>query len=113
MSSKIEQQVMASVGVIYTARTLINTTALKLNALVLSVWMIGRLVWVSKVFDNFFTVEKSGIGSVSNYLLYAVEHTHVAVQLTLFVAAIAFIGLVVDAVRSLTTPSPLNRLQRQ
>jgi hypothetical protein len=111
--SKIEQQVMASVGVIYTARMLTNATALKVYALVLSVWGIGRLVWVSKVLSNFWAVEKNGIGSVSNYLLYAVEHTHLTVQLALLVAAVAFVGLVVDAARSLSTPSRLSLLQRQ
>lgn len=104
MTSKIERQVMAGVGSIYIARTLTNTTALKIYALILSVWMFGRLVWVSKVFDNFFAVEKNGVGSVGNYLLYAIEHTHLAVQLTLLVAAVAFIGLVIDTVRSLATP---------
>ncbi|HEY5382947.1 MAG TPA: hypothetical protein VIJ88_00070 [Candidatus Paceibacterota bacterium] len=100
--SKIEQQVMASVGVVYTMRKLTELTALKIYALILSIWAIGRLVWVSKVFDNFFMVEKSGIGAISNYLLYAVEHTHLAVQLTLFVAALAAVSLLVDAVRSLS-----------
>jgi hypothetical protein len=100
MSTKIEQQVMASVGVIYTARTLTNVTALKVYALILSVWGIGRLVWVSKVLDNFFAVEKYGLGAISNYLLYAVEHTHLAVQLALFVAAVASVGLIIDAARS-------------
>lgn len=102
MSSKIEQQVMAGVGAIYLARTLTNTTALKLYALILSVWMFGRLVWVSRVFQNFLMVEKNGVGSMFSYLLYAVEHTHLAVQVTLLVGLIAFVGLVVDTVRSLS-----------
>ncbi|MDE1925237.1 MAG: hypothetical protein KGH79_03605 [Patescibacteria group bacterium] len=100
MSSKIEQQVMAGVGAIYIARTVTNNTALKIYALILSVWVFGRLVWVSKVFGNFFAVEKNGLGSISNYLLYAVEHTHLAVQMTLLVALVAFAGLCVDIVRS-------------
>lgn len=112
MTSKIEQQVMAGVGAIYVARTLTNTTALKIYALILSVWMFGRLVWVSKVFNNFFAVEKNGFGAISNYLLYAVLHTHLAVQLTLLVAAVAFIGLVIDAVRSLATPRLTLQLHR-
>jgi hypothetical protein len=103
--SKIEQQVMAGVGTIYSARKLTGLTALKIYALILSVWGIGRLVWVSKVFDNFFAVEKNGIGAISNYLLYAVEHTHLAVQLTLLVAAVAAVSLLVDTVRSISNSS--------
>ncbi len=102
MQSKIEQQVMAGVGVIYTARMLTGLTALKIYALILSVWGIGRLVWVSKVFDNFFAVEKNGVGAIFNYLLVAVEHTHLAVQLTLLVAALAFVSLMVDFVKSVS-----------
>ena len=103
-TSKIEQQVMASVGTIYLARTLTGLTALKVYALILSIWAVGRLVWVSKVLDNFFTVEKHGLGSISTYVLYAVEHTHVAVQLTLLIAAVAFVSLAIDAVRSVSSP---------
>lgn len=100
MTSKIEQQVMAGVGAIYIARTLTNTTALKIYALILSIWMFGRLVWVTRVLQNFFAVEKGGLGSIYSYLLYAVEHTHLAVQITLAVALVAFVGLLVDAARS-------------
>ncbi len=96
---------MASVGTIYTWRMLTSLTALKIYALILSIWAIGRLVWVSKVFDNFMQVEKNGIGAIINYLLYAVEHTHLAVQVTLLVAALAAASLLVDAIRSLRTPS--------
>lgn len=100
VASNIERQVMASVGAIYLWRALTNMTALKIYALILSVWGIGRLVWVSKVFDNFFAVEKNGFASMFNYLLVAVEHTNIAVQLTLLVAALAFISLLVDFVKS-------------
>ena len=98
---------MASVGTIYIGRTLTGTTALKLYALILSVWMLGRLVWVSKILQNFWGVEKNGLGSISNYLLYAVEHTHLAVQLTLLVAAVAFISLAIDTVRSFSNKTIL------
>ena len=106
MRSKIEQQVMASVAVIYAARALTSRTALEFYVFFLSVWGIGRLVWVSKVFENFSLVEKQGLGAMSNYILYAVEHTHLAVQLTLLVAAVALISLVIDLVRSVSSPQP-------
>ena len=99
---------MANVGVIYTARTLTGTVALKIYALILSVWAIGRLVWVSRVFDNFFAVEQHGFGALSNYFLSSLTHAHLAVQAVLVVAAVAFISLIVDAVRSATTPQRLS-----
>jgi hypothetical protein len=95
---------MASVAVIYAVRKLAGMTALKIYALVLSVFAIGKLVWVSKVLDNFFMVEKHGLGAMSNYLLAALEHTNVAVQLTLLVAALVFVSLLVDFVKSVSAP---------
>ncbi len=92
---------MASVGTVYATRQLTSTAALKVYALILSLWAVGRLVWVSKVFENFVQVEKSGIGAISNYMLYAVEHTHLAVQLALLVAILAAASLALDAIRSL------------
>src|SRR6185312_5627687 len=97
-------QVMASVGVMYTARILTSMTALKIYALILSVWGLGRLVWVSKIFENFFTVEKHGFGAILNYLFVAVEHTNVLVQIILVVAALAFVSLLVDIAKSVSTP---------
>jgi hypothetical protein len=105
VGSTIERNVMASVGAVYFARTLTGTTALKVYAFILSMWVVGRLVWVSKVFENFATVEKGGLASMSNFVLYAVEHTHLGVQIALLVAAIAFVSLAVDTVRKLAEPT--------
>lgn len=95
---------MASVAVIYTARKLLSRTALELYVFAASAVVLWRLVWVHKVFDNFFAVEKSGLGAMSNYLLFAIQHTNVAVQLTLLVAAVAFVALLVDFVKSASSP---------
>jgi aspartate/tyrosine/aromatic aminotransferase len=103
--SPIERQVMASVGAVYFARTLTGTTALKVYAFILSMWVVGRLVWVSKVFANFVMVEKGGLSAMSNFVLYAVEHAHLGVQLALLVAAVAFVSLVVEAARKLSEPA--------
>jgi len=98
--SKIERQVMASVGVIYTARKLVSRTAIEIYVLAASALALWQLVWVHKVFDNFFAVEKNGIGSTLNYVATAVGHTNPAVQLTLFIAAAAFVMLMVDMAKS-------------
>ena len=103
--SKIEQQVMAGVGAVYLGRKATSRTAIEIYALVISLWVIGRLVWVSKIFDNFFTVEKHGLGAINTYILYAIEHTHPVVQLTLLVAVVTFVALVIDAGRSIASPT--------
>lgn len=98
--SKIEQQVMASVGAIYLARTLVGATALKLYALLLSVWGIGKLVWVSKVFENLAVAEQSGIQAVGNFILVALSHAQFGVQIALVVAVIAAVSLFLDVTRT-------------
>lgn len=96
---------MASVGTIYATRQLTSVGALKIYALLLSLWAVGRLVWVSMVFKNFMQVEKSGAGAIFNYTLQAVEHTHVAVQLCLLIVIVAAISLALDVIRSISSPS--------
>jgi hypothetical protein len=104
MTTNIEQRVMANVGVIYGTRKAFGATALKAYVLVLSALALWKLVWVTKVMQNFATVEKNGIAALGNYALYAVVHTHPVVQLTLAVAAVAFVMLFADLFRATATP---------
>lgn len=101
-TGNIEQRVMANVGVIYTARQVFSPTMLKLYVLAAATLAIWRLVWVTRVEQNFLQVMNGGLVSVWNYFVSAIVHTHPTVQVTLAIAAIAFGGLVVDAVRSAT-----------
>jgi hypothetical protein len=98
--SRIKQNVMASVALIYAIRTLFGATALKLYVLAASVWGIGKLVWVSKIFENLAAVEKSGLAAMGNFALAAIEHASTSVQLVLLVAAVAAFSLLFDVIRS-------------
>lgn len=99
MQSKIEQQVMASVATIYTARMFISATAFKIYALAASVWALGALVWVARVGENFNVAFHGGVNKLAAYLLVAVSHTSLAVQMVLLVATVALISLAVDLLR--------------
>ncbi len=99
MQSKIEQQVMAGVGVIYATRQLLSATALKLYICVLSLYGIGRLVWVSHVFENWANV---GMQGSMQFVASAVLNTHLPVQLTLAVLMFAGVSLFLDFARSFT-----------
>lgn len=105
MQRSIEQQVMASVAVIHAARRFASRIALELYALAAAAIALWQLTWVHRVFGNFLNVERGGLGSVWQYVSYAVLHTHVATQLALLVAAAAGIALIVDAVRTLARPT--------
>ncbi len=101
MKSKIEQQVMAGVGVIYTARQMASMTALKLYVCVLSLYGIGRLVWVSRVFENWAHV---GLQGTAQFVTSAILNTHLPVQLAVLALMFAAASLFLDLVHSIVTP---------
>lgn len=101
----IEQQVMASVGVIYTARRLTSMTAFKAYALAVSFAGIAAFVSVSNVMQNFASVLQSGgVDRILNYVLVAVTQTTLPVQLALLMGTMALLSLAVEMVRSVTQP---------
>src|SRR3990167_3414170 len=96
MQSKIEQQVMAGVEVVYAFRQLTGATALKLYVCALSLYGIGRLVWVSRVFQNWANV---GLQGSLEFVSAAIMNTHLPVQIALAVLFIAALSLVRDLTR--------------
>ncbi len=111
--SNIEQQVMASVAVVYMARQLTSATALKVYALCVSLAGVAAFVSVPHVAANFFAVESGGFSSIATYLLSAVTGTRLVVQLALGVVALIGVSFIVDAMRLLiTTPRRTFAAQR-
>ena len=98
--TKIEQQVMASVAVIYTARILLSFQAVVCYALILSLFGISQLVSVSHVLENFSSVARSGLPSTLMFLQSAVTGTTLLVQLGLLVAIFAVGSLFSSLIRS-------------
>jgi hypothetical protein len=98
--SKIERQVMASVGVIYTARKLTSRLALECYALALSFAGAAFFVSLPHVLQNLTQVAHGGIASIGVYFVSAVLGTKLVVQLALLVGACALIALGVDVARS-------------
>ena len=101
MQSRIEQRVMAGVGVIYTARLMLSRTALEVYVLAASAVALWQFTWVHRVFQNWANV---GIAGTWQFVSYAFLHTHLPVQVALIVAAAAGLALVVDTVRSFAAP---------
>ena len=97
--TKIEQNVMANVALIYTLRKLVSYTALELYIFIASLWVVGQLVWVSKVFENLAT---AGVGGSAQFIISAVLNTDVIVQAVLAVGVCAAFLLTLDIVRSST-----------
>lgn len=99
MRSNIEQQVMASVGVVYATRQLVSATALKLYVCVLSLLGLAKLVWVHRVFENFSQV---GMENSLQFMLAAVVNTNLLVQCTLMILTIAGVSLLRDMARNVS-----------
>ena len=100
----IEQRVMASVGVIYTARQFVGASALKLYAVAVSALALWQLVWVHSVFANLY--EAAAGGGVAQFVYSALLNTHLPVQL----AMLAFIFAGVSLTRDLLKPVQTYRL---
>jgi hypothetical protein len=96
MKATIEQQVMANVGVIYTARQFVGVPAIKLYVLFAGLIALVQLTWVHKVFANWAAV---GFDGSLQFVSYALLHTHPAVQVTLAALAVVGISLLRDLVR--------------
>ena len=96
--SRIEQQVMAGVGVVYAARQLVSATALKLYVCMFSFYGLVQLVWVHRVFENWANV---GLQGSLQFATSAVLNTHLAVQMTFLVLIFAGFSLFLDFTRGI------------
>ena len=96
MKSKIEQQVMASVAVVYTARRLTSRFAFECYALGAS--FIGAAFFVSlpHVAANLSNVASGGIPSISAFFISAILGTKLIVQLAVLVGFCSVVALGVD-----------------
>jgi hypothetical protein len=97
--SKIEEQVMAAVGVLYLARIATSKRALKVYALLLSFGGIAMFASLPNVAHNFGMVMANGLPSVGAYIVAAVLGTKIIVQLALAVGVVAGLLLLVDIAR--------------
>ena len=96
----IEQQVMASVAVIYAARKLVSFQAVVCYALVLSIFGISLIVSVPHVLQNFSSVARGGVPSILTFLGVAITGTKLMVQLGLLVVIFALGSLTASFFRS-------------
>lgn len=97
MTSKIEQQVMASVGVIYTARQFASASALKLYAVAGAAVALWQLTWVHMVFANLY--ESAAAGKATEFITSALLGADLWVQLALLVVIFAGVSLTRDLLK--------------
>lgn len=78
---------MRRVYIVRMLRLFLSSCVLSIFALGVTLWFIGREVWVVKVFTN---GPHDFLGH-ARYLVYAFVHTHFVVQFLAFVALVASI----------------------
>lgn len=104
MQSKIEQQVMAGVAVVYATRKLTSRFALECYALALSFAGAAYFVSLPHVFQNLIQVEHGGVISVGVFFLTAILQTTLAVQVAVAVGAVSLTMIGADVARSAAAP---------
>lgn len=100
MTTKIQQQVMASVAAIYIARRLTSVRVLSAAVAFASMLALWKFVWVHRVLENFASAQSRGADTLGNYIVTAVSHAHAPVQIALLCAIAAAGILVADIIRS-------------
>ena len=97
--SKIEDQVMGSVAVIYGVRALVSPVALACYAGVSCV-AIASVVSVPHVAQNFAASAQGGVPHIIGFTIAAIVGTQLVVQLGLLIATLASTSLLVSVARS-------------
>src|SRR4051812_27497309 len=100
MTTNIEQRVMASVAARYVARRLTSVRALSGTVALASPLALWKFVWVHRVLEHFASAQSRGIDTLGNYIVTALSHAHVPVQIALLCAIAAAGFLVADIIRS-------------
>lgn len=102
MESQIKQNVMRRVHTIHAARPFTGGTALAVALLVVSLYAIGRMVFVAQVFRNMPAIED--VSAVFQFFLSAFLHTDFIVQVLSVLVFMSALWMVRDAFRSLAQP---------
>lgn len=92
MESKIKQRVMRRVRIMHTLRPLTSPMALAALVLLVSLYELGRLVFVAQVFRNMPAVED--VSALAQFFVAAFLNTEFIVQICtiLTIVALAFIA---------------------
>jgi len=99
MESNIKQNVMNRVRTIHTVRPFTSGTAVALFLIVLSLYAIGRFIFVAQVFRNM--PSPADIGAFLNFFVVAFMHTDFIVQVLSVLVVASLIWVARDVVRSI------------
>lgn len=101
--STIHTNVMRRVRTIHALRSASTGAGASVLLLVLSLYLIGKEVWVARVWHNMPSL--SHVGSFATFFTYAFTHTRFSVQVLTLLVIFALLWLARESVRILTLPS--------
>lgn len=93
---------MRRVRTIHTLRSASTGAGAAVLLLVLSLYLIGRQVWVARVLHNMPSL--AHVGAFARFFTYAFAHTHLTVQLLILLVVFAILWLAREAIRLLSLP---------
>jgi len=100
MESRIKRNVMKRVHMIHAVRPLTSVTALSVALLGVSLYAIGRTVFVAQIFRNMPAVQD--VPAVLRFFFSAFLHTEFLVQALTLVVLASALWMVRDALRTLS-----------
>ena len=102
-NSIIKSVVMSRVRSIRALQMLLSTITASVVVLVVSLWGIGRDVWVSRVIQDMPSL--TNVGAVSRFYLVAFMDTRFVVQALSLITVAAFVWFVYNAIATLQQAS--------
>jgi len=103
-NSSVHQNVMRRVRTIHTLKSAASGVGASVLVLVASLYLIGREVWVARIWENMPSV--SNLAAFARFFTYAFTHTHLSVQLLVLFVIFAALWLLREIARLLIVSTP-------
>lgn len=100
-TSHLHTTVMRRVRAIHTLKSAASGVGVSVVMLVLSLYLIGREVWVARVWENMPSI--ANVDAFTRFFTYAFTHTHFSVQLLILVMIAAAVWFLREIARVLMT----------
>lgn len=103
MKSTVHTTVMRRVRTIHALRSASTGAGAAVLLLILSLYLIGREVWVARVWQNMPRI--ANVQAFARFFTYAFTHTHLSVQVLVLLVICAGLWFVREAARLLSAPA--------
>ncbi len=103
-TTSIHTNVMRRVRTIYAVRKAASGTTLSIAALAVSLYFIGREVWVARIWEN--APSLAHLDAFARFVTYAFTHTDISVQAFFVISIFALVWLAREVARVISALRP-------